>query len=134
MKIGAEGPQPAVTASLIATMRVSGRVKAGDTGRALAGAFVYARERGPVEGEEPDPGRVQALVSTETAADGSYVLDKVPPGIHEIVVWFAAGYIGAAQDWRNTKVRRKDVPAGARGIDFELDRVVPPDALPDDER
>ena len=134
VKIGTEGPQPAVTATLIATMRVSGRVKAGDTGRALAGAFVYARERGPVEGEEPDPGRVQALVSTETAADGSYVLDKVPPGIHEIVVWFAAGYIGAAQDWRNPKVRRKDVPAGARGIDFELDPIVVPDLPAEDER
>ena len=30
---------------------------------------------------------------------------------------------GAAQDGRNEHVRRRDVPAGARGVDFRLDPV-----------
>jgi len=124
--IGEEGRQAAITVELEATLTVSGRVTGGDTGHPLARAFVYARERAPVEGQAPDPGHVQAVVSTETDAAGRYVLDKIPPGRHDIVVWFAEGYIGAAQHWRNPKVRKKDVPAGAKGIDFALDPVPPP--------
>ena len=127
MLIGEEGLQPAITVELEATLTVRGRVTAGDTGRPLARAFVYARERAPVEGQDPDPGRVQAVVSTETDADGRYVLDKVPPGLHDIVVWFAEGYIGAAQKWRNANVRKREVPAGAKGVDFALDPIKPPE-------
>ncbi len=127
LQIGEEGLQPAITVELEATLTVRGRVTGRDTGRPLARAFVYARERKPVEGQEPDPGRVQAVVSTETDADGRYVLDKVPPGLHDIVVWFAEGYIGAAQKWRNPHVRKRDVPAGANGVDFALERIKPPE-------
>ncbi len=122
-----EAAQPALTAAMEATLTVSGRVLGGDTGKPLPGAFVYARERGPLEGQEPDPGRVQAVVSVETDATGSYVLRKVPPGTHEIVVWYAEGYIGEGQNHRNPRVRKKGVVAGATGVDFELEPVVPPE-------
>ena len=124
--IGGEGVQPAVTAVLIATAGIRGRVRAADTGRPIAAAFVYARERGPAAGQEEDPGHVQAVASTETAADGTYLLEGLPPGVHEVVVWFAQGYIDAAQNWRHPKVRRKGVAAGATGVDFELDPILLP--------
>jgi len=123
--IGEESLQPAITVELEATLSVRGRVTALDTGLPLARAFVYARELGAVEGQEPDAGRVQAIVSAETGPDGRYVLDKVPPGTHDIVVWFAEGYIGAAQEWRNEQVRKRGVAAGASGIDFTLEPVKP---------
>ncbi len=130
LMIGEEGLQPALTIELEATLTVSGRVTGSDTGRGLARAFVYARERSPGEGQAADEGRVQAVVSTETDARGYYVLGKVPPGVHDIVVWFAEGYVGAAQDWRHEKVRKKDVAAGAKGVDFALDRPKPPEEAP----
>ncbi len=126
LQIGEEGLQPAMTVELVGTLTVRGRVTGLDNGRPLVRAFVYARERGPEEGQEPDAGRVQAIVSAETDADGRYLLDKVPPGTHDIVVWFAEGYIGAAQAWRNAQVRKKGIPAGAKGVDFTLEPVKPP--------
>jgi protocatechuate 3,4-dioxygenase beta subunit len=126
LAIGEESLQPALTVELEATLTVRGRVTGLDTGRPLARAFVYARELGAAEGQEPDAGRVQAIVSAETGADGRYVLDKVPPGTHDIVVWFAEGYIGAAQAWRNEHVRQRGVAAGASGVDFALEPIKPP--------
>ncbi len=126
-KIGAEGLQPLVHVELESTLTIQGRVVSGVDGRPLARAFVYARERGPSAGEAEDPGRVQAVVSAETDDDGRYVLDRVPPGTHEVVVWFADGHLGGAQAWRNEHVRHKGVAAGARGVDFRLDPVPPPE-------
>lgn len=126
--IDGEADQQALTAVLVATAGIRGRVRAADTGRPLAAAFVYARERGPAEGEAQDPGRVQAVASAETAPDGTYLLEGLPPGVHEVVVWFAESYIGAAQNWRHPKVRRQGVATGSTGIDFELDPIVPPAA------
>jgi protocatechuate 3,4-dioxygenase beta subunit len=129
LMIGASGEEPAVTAQLEATLTISGHVRGADTGRPVRGAFVYARERGPLEGQEPDPGRVQAVVSAESGEDGGYVLHHVPPGVHEIVVWIAEGYIGEAQQRRNAKVRHKGVVAGSAGVDFDLDPIVPPETV-----
>ena len=121
IQIGAEGDYPAMTIELESTLTVRGTVRSKATERPIGRAFVYARERGPAEGQPEDPGRVQAVVSTETDMDGNYVLDRLPAGTHEIVVWFAEGHVAAAQDWRSENVRRKDVVAGARGVDFVLD-------------
>lgn len=130
LRIGTEGPQPALAVELESTLTIRGRVTSRGDGRPLARAFVYMRERGPAEGEAQDPGRVQAVLSCETDAQGRYVLEGVPPGVHEVVVWFADGHVGAAQDRRNEHVRRRGVEAGASGVDFVLDALEPP-APPD---
>ena len=129
--IEGEGLQPALTVELTSTLTIQGRVRSEGTGGAIPRAFVYARERGPGEGQAEDPGRVQAVVSAETDAQGRYVLSQVPPGTHEVIVWYAEGHVAAAQDWRNAKVRQRDVAAGASGVDFALDATKPPDAPAD---
>jgi protocatechuate 3,4-dioxygenase beta subunit len=125
--VPASGEPSAITARLEPTFRISGRVLAGDTGRPIAGAYVYARERSPGDGQPADPGRVQAIVSRETDADGRYVLEPVPPGLHDVVVWIAEGYVAEIQRGRNPNERRENVPAGAAGIDFRLDPVPAPE-------
>lgn len=122
-QIAGEGLQAAVTAELVPTLSISGRVRSKGTGEPVPNAFVYAHERGAGDGQPQDPGHVQAIVSTQTDAQGRYVLDRVPPGVHDVVVWFAEGHVAAAQDWHHPGVRRQDVPAGSRGIDFELDPI-----------
>ena len=123
LTVGAEGLQPALAIELESMLTIRGTVTSAPGGGPIAKAFVYARERGLPDA--PDPGRVQAVVSAETDARGRYVLEGVPPGAHEVVVWFADGHVAAVQDWRNPRVRRKGVEAGASGVDFALD-VVPP--------
>lgn len=134
LNVGAEGLQPALTVELESTLTIRGRVTSREGGAAIGQAFVYARERGPGEGQPEDPGRVQAVLSGETDAQGRYLLEGVPPGSHEVVVWFADGHVAAAQNWRNEHVRRKGVEAGARGVDFTLDPVKLPDVPEDSER
>jgi protocatechuate 3,4-dioxygenase beta subunit len=130
-----DGEQAPLTAVLVPTQEIRGRVRAADTGRPLAGAFVVAEERGPVAGSEADPGRVHAIVSTETEADGSYVLENVPPGTHRILVWFGPpGYAGQIQGGENASVRRDDVPAGARGVDFALAPLTAPESVDEGPR
>lgn len=131
LTIAVEGRPPTLAIELESTLTIRGRVRSAEGGAPIPQAFVYARERGPSDGAPPDPGRVQAVISAETDASGRYVLEGVPAGMHEVVVWFADGHIGAAQNWRNENVRRKDVEAGAQAIDFALDAVPPPDAPAD---
>ncbi len=121
------GEYPALSIELMGALTIRGQVRGGAGGAPVPGAFVYARERGAASGPEADVGRVQAVVSCETDAQGRYVLEKVPPGQHEVVVWFASGHIGAAQDWRNENARRAEISAGASGVDFVLDPEVAPE-------
>lgn len=130
LDITAEGTPPALAIELESTMTIRGRVTSAEGGTPIAQAFVYARERGAGDGAPVDPGRVQAVVSAETDAQGRYVLENVPAGVHEVVVWFADGHIGAAQDHRRDSVKRKDVEGGATGVNFVLDPVPPPGAEP----
>jgi hypothetical protein len=122
----AEGPSRAVEATLEGASQVRGRVVDAVTGRPIAACWVYAREEDPAEGAPPpDPGRVRPLSSSQTEADGTYALDRLPPGRFEVVAWLAIGYRGAAQDHRNPDFRRKDVAPGASGVDFRLPPDVP---------
>lgn len=121
LRVPPEGDPAPVEATLVGALEIRGAVRSASGAGPLAGAFVYARERSAGADAEPDPGRVQAVVSCETDAAGRYRLTGLPPGLSEVVVWFAPGHVGAAQDWRNERVRRRDVPAGASGVDFELD-------------
>ena len=110
-------PQP-LRAQLVPSLQIEGRVASSVGGRPIAKAFVYAREER--DKEEPDLGRVQAVVSSETAADGTYVLRGIAPGAYEVVVWYAPGHVGALNDRKNANARR-DAVAGARRVDFALD-------------
>lgn len=116
-----EGDPPPLRAQLVPSMKIEGRVRSKVGGQAIGKAFVYARE---LDGSEPDEGRVDAFVSTETAADGSYTLEGVAPGAYEVVVWYAPGHIGHLNDRKNEGARR-NTNAGARRVDFELDAVKP---------
>ncbi len=125
LTIGAEGDPPPLKVTLQGALSVSGRVLDDATGRGVAGVFVYARERKPEEGRPDDPGRVKSLISAETTADGSFTLTGLPPGSHEVVVWFAAGYVSAAQNWNHASVRKQDIAAGAKNVTFRLVRPAP---------
>ena len=101
-------------------LAVTGRVMSAATGRALAGAYVYAIERGPAEGQKDDPGHVNVLVSGETGIDGRFYLDGIPPRRLDVVVWFAPGHVGAAQNQADPSNRKRDVSAGATNLVFQL--------------
>jgi protocatechuate 3,4-dioxygenase beta subunit len=113
------GDPAALTVTLEGALRVTGRVVDDATGRPIAGAWVYAEENKPGADAPQDPGRVRALVAVQTAADGSYALDRLPPQPCKVAVWLAIGYHGQT---------RRDVLPGSSGVDFRLSPQTPPDA------
>ena len=117
-----EGDASPLRAQLVPSMSIHGHVRSKATGQGIAKAFVYARER---KGDEPDLGRVQAVVSAEADTHGHYVLGGIAPGTYEVVVWIAPGHVGELMDRRNPHVRQ-DARAGARAVDFQLDAPRPP--------
>jgi hypothetical protein len=121
LRVGTEGEHAAVRVELAGALVIRGRVRGGPASLPVGRAWVYARERAAGPDLPPDPGRVKAIVMAETAADGSFTLERIPPGLHEVVVWDATGFVAARQDWRNENARRAEVPAGATGVEFVLD-------------
>jgi hypothetical protein len=115
-----EGDLSGLTATLEGALTIAGRVAVDGTGAPVAGAWVVALSR-PAEGAPPDDGAVRRVVSGETASDGTYVLEKVPPGTFDVVVWIALGY---ATGDREPSSRREGTAAGSRGVDFRLKPVV----------
>jgi hypothetical protein len=126
LTVAGDGEQPPLTAELTGASRISGRVLDATTSAPIAEAWVYAREERPGPDEPQDPGRVRAVSSNQTGPDGRFVLDRLPPGRFEVVVWLAVGYRAAAQDWRNPSARREGTSAGADGLEFRLE----PESLP----
>ncbi len=118
--VSGEGPQPAVTVALEGSLAVRGRVTAQDGGP-LAGVWVYAEENRPGADQPQDPGRVRALVATQTAEDGGYVLEGLPPARVKVAVWLALGF---------KPQTRRDVEPGGPPVDFALEPVPPPPAAP----
>ncbi|MGE0190559.1 MAG: carboxypeptidase regulatory-like domain-containing protein [Planctomycetota bacterium] len=124
--VPAEDDPPPLVAVLQPALAIEGVVR-GEGGGVAAGAFVYAREpRGDGEPRVAD-GRVRALVSGETDAAGRFRLEPLAPGLYEVVVWYAAGFVAEAQDHRDARVRKAGVNAGARNVVFELLPWPPPD-------
>ncbi len=126
LKVPEEGDLTGITATLEGVQTIRGRVLDAATGRGIGGAWVYATARDP-EGQPKDEGLVRALVSVESKPDGTYVLEKVPPGTHDVAVWLALGY-KAGRD--QPASRRESTASGATGIDFRLEPLVPPGDLP----
>lgn len=118
----AEGDLRGVTARLLGSLAVSGRVLAADTGAPVPGAWVYARARA---GESPDGGRVDPLVTLEVGADGTFHLTGLPPGPVEVGVSVCLGF---RNRWEDPEHARKDVPAGSAGLVFRLRPTVDPAA------
>ena len=117
----AGAPRPDLRVELTPALAVAGASSTRRPRRPIPEAWVYAREEGPGEDDPPaDEGRVRALVSGQTDAEGRYLLEGLAPGRYEIVVWLALGYVAEAQDRRHESVRRAGVEAGAKGVDFEL--------------
>lgn len=117
----AGAPRTDLEVELTPSLTVQGRVLDAKSRRPVAEAWIYAREESPGENEPPaDEGRVRALVSGQTDAEGRYELEGLAPGRYEVVVWLALGYVAETQDRRHESVRRRNVDAGAKGIDFEL--------------
>ncbi len=121
----AEGPRPDVIVELTPSATIRGTVRDALTRAPVADAWMYAREHKPGEDEPQDEGNVRKVASAQTAADGTYVLEGLPPGRYEVVVWLAIGYVAEAQNWRDESIRQKDVEAGAKDIDFALAREKP---------
>ncbi len=115
-----DGELEELRVELQGALAVSGRVMSAATGRALAGAYVYAIEKGPAEGQEDDPGHVNVLVNGETGVDGRFHLDGIPPRRLDVVVWFAPGHVGAAQNRADPSNRKRNVSAGASNLVFHL--------------
>jgi protocatechuate 3,4-dioxygenase beta subunit len=117
LTIPTEGDASELVVTLRGALQVRGRVTAADDGRPLAGVWVYAEENKPGAEAPQDPGRVRALVATQTAADGSYVLDRLPPQPCRVAVWLALGFKGES---------RPDVVPGRGSVDFALQALPPP--------
>lgn len=120
--VPAEGDLAGVTATLEGSKSVSGRVLAADTGKPVAGAWVFAVARLPKDA--PDGGRVDPLVTLETGPDGAYVLGGLPPGPVDVAVSLSLGYKNAWQD--PATARKEGVAAGSTGVDFRLVPLVDP--------
>jgi hypothetical protein len=76
--------------------------------------------------EQPagDSGRVRALGSTQSDANGRYRIEGLPPDrVYEVVVWIAPEYRSALTDRGHASIRVRDVRAGARGVDFRLEKI-----------
>jgi len=114
--VPADGDLVGVTATLDGALSIRGRVLSSDTGRGIAGAWVYATGK-DVAGAPKDEGAVRPLVSAETGPDGGYLLEHLPPGAVDVVVWLALGYRTA---WDDPTCRRDGVSAGSPGVDFRL--------------
>ncbi len=123
--VPAVGDPPGLGVELESPQEIRGRVLDAETRRPLADVWIYARreddETDTAVGE-PDTGRVRPLVSVQTDADGRYVLERVPTGRYEVVAWFALGYRTAVQDRQEASSRKQGVAAGAKGVDFLLQR------------
>ena len=115
--VTADEVQPILSVTLAGSLSVRGRVTAAEGDVPVAGAVVYAEEQGAGPSEPQDGGRVRAFVSTQTAADGTYVLDRLPPGRCKVEVWLAIGFQRAS---------RSDVACGSTGVDFRLVAIPPP--------
>lgn len=114
--VPADGDLVGLTATLDGAMSLRGRVLSADTGRGIAGAWVYATGK-DAAGAPKDDGAVRPLVSAETGPDGAYLLERLPPGAVDVVVWLALGYRTA---WDDPTCRRDAVSAGSSGVDFRL--------------
>ena len=114
--VPADGDLVGVTATLDGALSIRGRVLSADTGRGVPGAWVYATGK-DVAGAPKDEGAVRPLVSAETGPDGGYLLEHLPPGAVDVVVWLALGYRTA---WDDPTCRRDGVTAGSPGVDFRL--------------
>lgn len=115
--VAGDGVQPILTVRLVGALSIRGRVTAEAGGAPLPGMWVYAEESKPGPDAPADPGHVRALVPAQTAADGTYVLDRLPPGRLKVVVWLPLGFQGQT---------RRDVAAGSTGVDFQLVANPPP--------
>jgi hypothetical protein len=109
--VSGDGVQPILAVALTGALAIRGRVVTEEGGAPIPGAWVYAEENTPGPSEPQDPGRVRALVATQTGPDGAYVLDRLPPGKCRVAVWLALGYQNQT---------RRDVTPGATGVDFRL--------------
>jgi protocatechuate 3,4-dioxygenase beta subunit len=112
-----DGVQPILAVTLTGALSIRGRVLTEEGGTPIPGAWVYAEENGPGPAEPQDPGRVRALVATQTGPDGGYVLDRLPPGKCRVAVWLALGFQNQT---------RRDVVVGSTGVDFRLAATPPP--------
>jgi hypothetical protein len=124
--VGGEGLQPTLAVGLVGGRRIRGRVLDARTGAGVAEAWVYAKEQSSLDGAAPEPGRVLALLSAQTGADGSFTIEPLPPARYEVVAWLAFGYVAHAQEPRNPALKRDAVEAGAEGLEFRLEPEPPP--------
>jgi protocatechuate 3,4-dioxygenase beta subunit len=115
--VSGEGVQPILSVTLAGALAIKGRVLTEEGGVPIPGAWVYAEENTPGPSEPQDPGRVRALVATQTGPDGAYVLDRLPPGKCRVAVWLALGF---------QNQNRRDVVPGSTGVDFRLAATPPP--------
>jgi hypothetical protein len=122
LQVPDEGDLAGITATLEGATTIRGRVLDAGSGAPIGGAWIYA-EVVDAEGQPKDDGRVRTLVSAESAQDGTYVLEKVPPGSVAVIVWLAFGYVTSDRDPTS---RRDGVRGGSSGVDFRLLRVPPP--------
>ncbi len=111
---------------------ISGVVK-GEDGKPLAGVTVAAtKQANPMRGgpgggganaeAQPSDGTVEPQLTDRTDDQGRFTLENVPPGTtYSVLVWFAPGYRGYAQ--QDEGAIQRAVATGARDVEITLKKM-----------
>ncbi len=97
----------------------------GANGQALEGAMVaITKSDNPGRNDDDSSSEaseeIEPRLSGRTEADGRFRIENIPPGVVNVVVWFAPGHQGWARD-QNEKAMRKGIATDATSVEFRLE-------------
>ena len=110
---------------------MEGTVRGAD-GRPLEGAFVAVTTTMP--GDEPEEGEeanedIEPSLSGRSDQDGRFLIENIPPGVYNVVVWFAPGHKGWGRDQEESAIRR-GASSAATNVEFRLVAADPGEGFP----
>ncbi len=91
-------------------------------GQPVEGAMVAVTKNSmdDSETEEDESEEIEPRMSGRSDATGRFEIENVPPGMYNVVVWFAPGHLGWARNQSENAMRR-GVSSDARDVEFRLE-------------
>ena len=95
----------------------------GANGQLLEGAMVAVTKSdnpGSTDESSEESEDIEPRLSGRTEADGKFRIENIPPGVVNVVVWFAPGHKGWARD-QSEKAMRKGIATDSTSVEFRLE-------------